>query len=143
MLLFMMCGLHAAEVYKVIDEHGRVHYSQIPPHNDAEKVNLKSSNNQATNNGRNDNISSQEKQKKYSDYLQSERLERKEKREQRKQEKTKLASQCNETRAELSDMNQGGILYYDLDENGERVYIDESKIEAKKRNLQKYLDKNC
>ncbi len=31
-------------------------------------------------------------------------------------------------------MNQGGILYYDLDENGERVYIDERRMEAKKIN---------
>jgi len=43
----------------------------------------------------------------------------------------------------LGDMNQGGVLYYDLDENGERVYIDESRVEAKKQRLKKYLNRNC
>ena len=27
----------AAEIYRVVDEHGRVTYSQIPPHKNAEK----------------------------------------------------------------------------------------------------------
>tara|TARA_R110002096_G_scaffold95817_4_gene214466 strand:+ start:534 stop:995 length:462 start_codon:yes stop_codon:yes gene_type:complete len=135
-------NLHATDVYKVIDENGRAQYTQIPPYKDAQKVKLNKVNNNI-NSSQEDKTSLQERQKKYSDYLQSERLERKEKRLQAKQEKAQLASRCNSVRAELSDMNQGGILYYDLDENGERNYIDESIVEEKKNRLRTYLEKKC
>ncbi len=142
-LLTVTCT-YADDVYKTIDENGRVQFSQFPPYKDAEKLKLKNSgNNSVSSNNKSSNASLQERQRKYSDYLQSERLERQEKRTQAKQEKAELASRCNSVRAELSDMNQGGILYYDLDENGQRVYIDESRVEAKKNRLQKYLDREC
>ncbi len=136
-------GIYADDVYKIFDENGRVQFSQFPPYKGAEKVKLTSSEKNPPSANKNSSASLQERQSKYSDYLQSERLERKEKREQAKQEKAKAISKCNSVSAELSDMNQGGILYYDLDENGKRVYIDESRVEAKKNQLRLYLDKNC
>ncbi len=133
----------ATDVYRTVDENGRVKFSQFPPYKDAEKLKLKNSQKGVSGNNQGSNASLQERQSKYSDYLQSERLERKQKREQIKQEKAELASKCHTVRADLNDMNQGGISYYDLDENGERVYIDESRVEAKKNRLRKYLEKNC
>ena len=143
MLLVCAASLKAADVYKVIDENGRVQFTQFPPYKDAEKLNLKNSQKEPVNNKENSSASLKERQSKYSEFLQSERLERKEKREQVKQEKEELASKCNSLKAELYDMNQGGVLYYDLDENGERVYIDESSVEEKKKRLGDYLDNNC
>ena len=133
----------AAEVYRIVDEHGRVTYSQIPPHKDAEKIKIKGGKSSVESTNTQSNANLQERQKKYSDYLESERLERKEKRDKAKQEKAELAANCHSVRAELNDMNQGGIIYYDLDENGERVFIDESRIDAKKQKLREYLDRNC
>ena len=140
--LMSLVSIHAEDIYKTFDENGRVQFSQFPPYKDAEKLKLKSKEKNPPS-ANNSNVSLQERQDKYSNYLQSERLERKEKREKIKQEKSELAAKCNSVSAELSDMNQGGILYYDLDENGKRVYIDESRVEAKKDQLQLYLDKNC
>jgi len=136
-------SLQAADVYKIIDENGRVQFTQFPPYKDAEKLKLKNRETDSVDVSKSSSASLQEKQKKYSDYLQSERLERKEKRVLVKQEKAELASKCNSVRAELSDMNQGGILYYNLDKNGERVYIDESRVEKKKNRLREYIDKKC
>lgn len=133
----------ATNVYRIVDENGRVHYSQIPPHKDAEKVKLKGAGDSNGQSGNIDQATLQERQKRYSEYLESERLERKQKRDQQKQEKAKRTANCHSIRAELEDMNQGGVLYYDLDENGERVYIDRSRVEAKKKRLRKYLDDNC
>ena len=141
--LLCAISLQAADVYKVIDENGRVQFTQFPPYKDAEKLKLKNSGKEPISNNNNSSTSLHERQSKYSDYLQSERLERQEKRVKAKQEKTELASKCNSVRAELNDMNQGGILYYDLDENGERIYIDESRVEAKKNQLRTYLNKQC
>ena len=144
LIIYLMhtVSLQAADVYKVIDENGRVKFTQFPPYKDAEKLKLKNSGTDSVNNN-SSSKSLQERQERYSNYLQSERLERKEKRAQAKQEKAELASKCNSVRADLNDMNQGGILYYDLDDNGNRVYIDESRVEAKRNRLRTYLDKKC
>ena len=141
--LICASGLQAEDVYKVIDENGRIQFTQFPPYKGAEKLKLKGSNNDSADNQQDNSQTLQERQQRYSDYLQSERLERKEKRIQAKQEKAALISKCNTVRADLFDMNQGGILYYDLDENGKRVYIDESRVEAKKNRLRTFLDKQC
>ncbi|MDW3096092.1 MAG: DUF4124 domain-containing protein [Gammaproteobacteria bacterium] len=142
-ILINSISANATDVYRIVDENGRVQFSQFPPYKDAEKIKLRNSSTGAGDNSQNSKASLQERQSKYSDYLQSERLERKEKREQAKQKKAAMASKCHSVSAELSDMNQGGILYYDLDENGKRVYIDESRVESKKTRLRKYLEKNC
>ena len=142
--LISAVSLQAADVYKIIDENGRVKFTQFPPYKDAEKLKLDNSDkNQVRNDNNNSSKSSRERQDKYSDYLQSERLERKDKRIQAKKEKAERVSKCHVIRAELEDMNQGGTLYYDLDEDGERVYIDESRVEEKKKRLSDYLDKRC
>ena len=148
-MVLVVCAVYAAslqaeDIYKVIDENGRVQFTQFPPYKDAQRLKLKNSNSARENVDNNSSdVSLQERQKKYSDYLQSERLERQEKRVQAKQEKAELASRCNSVAAELNDMNQGGVQYYDLGENGERVYIDESRIEAKKKRLHEYVEKRC
>lgn len=136
-------GLQATDVYRTVDENGRVHFSQFPPYKDAEKVQLKGSQHLNTPTQSNDQVNRQEQQKKYSNYLESERLERKERREKAKQEKAELKSKCHAIRADLEDIQQGGVQYYDLDENGNRVYVDENRVEAKKRRLKDYLSKNC
>lgn len=133
----------ATDIYRFVDEDGRVQYSQFPPYKDAEKIHIKADhkNSHASNNSSQSSL--RERQEKYSNYLKSERLERKQKRQQIKQEKAELAANCYSVRADLEDMQQGGVIYYDLDENGDRVYIDESRIEEKKQRLSRYLDKNC
>ena len=141
--LIFAFDLQAEDVYKIIDENGRIQFTQFPPYKGAEKLKLKGSNNDSADNLQDDSQTLQERQQRYSDYLQSERLERKEKRMQAKQEKAALIAKCNTVRADLYDMNQGGILYYDLDENGKRVYIDESRVEAKRNRLRTFLDKQC
>lgn len=135
------------EIYKWVDKKGKVHYSQTPPSDKAEKIEIDNNNNSSAlpeaNGSDSRPASSVDSQKRYSDYLEQERLERKENREAKKQEKAKLRSRCNNTRAELQDMNQGGILYYELDEAGERKFIEEERIEAKKKQLRDYLKRNC
>ncbi len=144
-ILIFTCGLCHGEIYKWVDENGKVHYSQIPLSQDAEKVKVReypetsSSNSSSSGKG----LSSIESQKKYSDYLEQERLERKEKREQKKQKKAELRSKCHQVRAELNDMNQGGVTYYELDEDGNRVFVGDKRIEARINKLQGHLEKEC
>ncbi len=146
LLVFFLTGLNivtATNIYRVVDEHGRVSYSQIPPYEGAEKIKLRRNYALPGETGRDTESSRYEKQKRYSDYLQSERLERKNMRQQQQQEKDRVKSNCYIARAELSDLAQGGVTYYELDENGKRVYIEKNVVDAKKKRLQKYIDQNC
>ncbi len=34
-------------------------------------------------------------------------------------------------------------MYYDLNEEGERVYIDEKRVQARKDQMEQYINKNC
>ena len=145
-LLMLVCvsGNAYSEIYKWVDENGKVHYTQTPPGKSAEKMDIKHHDDAGTEpNKQNQFPSTLENQKKYSDYLEQERLERKEKREQKKQEKAEARSKCHGVRAQLGDMEQGGILYYELDENGERKFVSDQRVEARKNKLREYLKRNC
>ena len=114
------------------------------PEKTAEKIDIRQQNENDAGVDRQDQVpSSLEIQKKYSDYLEQERLERKEQRDQKKQKKAEARSKCHNIQAQLSDMEQGGILYYELDENGERKFVSDERVEAKKNKLRDYLKKNC
>lgn len=143
--LVFVSGICHGEIYKWVDEKGKVHYSQTPPSKSAEKLDIdeNATTTPAAVGQQNQQPSNAENQKKYSDYLEQERLERKEKREQKKQEKAEARSKCHSVRAQLDDMNQGGILYYELDENGERKFVGDKRVEVRKDKLRKYLRKNC
>ena len=144
MMLAGYAGISHSEIYKWVDENGKVHYSQTPPDQSAEKMDIEPSEESGTTPYQvEQNPSSVDSQKKYSDYLEQERLDRKEKRAQKKKEKEEARSKCNGVRAQLSDMEQGGILYYELDKDGERQFVSDDRVEARKNNLRDYLKRNC
>lgn len=145
LLICLASSVCYGEIYKWVDESGKVHYSQTPPNEAAEKIEVPSEaeNVQGTSESIDQPTSNIENQKKYSDYLEQERLERKEKRDRKKQERAEARTKCHQTRAQLEDMNQGGILYYELDEKGERKFVADKRIEARKESLRKYLQRNC
>ena len=77
------------------------------------------------------------------DYLTRERLDRKEKHELKKQEKAELRTKCLRVKADLQDLDQGGINYYELDDQGNRVDVEYEKIENRKNRLRNFLKRNC
>ncbi len=143
-VLLCVCGTSNSEIYKWVDENGKVHYSQTPPSKSAEKMDIEQGAEIDSGSYKKDQSSSSvDSQKKYSDYLEQERLERKEKREQKKKEREEARSKCNSVRAQLGDMEQGGILYYELDKDGERKFVSDDRVEARKKKLRNYLKRNC
>lgn len=144
-IIFLLTGNSFAEIYKSVDEDGKVTFSQIPPSNDAPEYKVKIHKGAESHSPGLDqkNISSADRQKRYLNYLTQERLERKEKREEKKQQKAELRNNCKRVRYELEDLNQAGSRYYDLDENGNRVVIGYERIQARKDQLSDFLRKNC
>ena len=153
----LMSGAAHAEIFKWVDADGKVHFSDRKISSQAQKVNVKtgaktlSQNNVVSNNiasnGAQDNQSAEQRllqQKKYVNFLTSERIERKEKRQQAQQEKDKKIKLCNAMQDQLNGYTHGNYRWYELDEKtGERTFLADDKIEAKKQELQSDIKSNC
>jgi len=137
-------GAANAEIFKWVDANGKVHFSDRKISTKAQVVNIKTGT---------ETVSQKEQsveerlmqQQKYVNFLQSERVERKEKREEAKQEEDKKRKLCAAIQDQLKGYDQGNYRWYELDEqSGERSFLSDDQIEAKKQQLTTELKKaNC
>lgn len=152
----LMSGAAHAEIFKWVDENGKVHFSDRKISAQAQKVNVKTGaktlnqndadNNLVSNVGQDDQSAEQRllQQKKYVNFLTSERLERQEKRKEAQQEKDKKHKLCVAMQDKLKGYTDGNYRWYELDEkSGERVYASDDQIEARKQELQSDIKSNC
>ena len=129
-LWFFLCVLTGtaapayAEVYRWVDEHGNVHFGDRPPGEQAEAVELdeRALNVQEVSGER------LEQQKKILDAYAEERRVRKEQAEQAAAQAAERRQACHEVRDQLRQMRDGGFVWYELDTDGERVYLDETTV---------------
>ena len=153
LLAIMLSSAANAEIFKWVDANGKVHYSDRKISSQAQKVNVKTGtkthrqNSDAASNIAQGNQTAEQRllqQKKYVNFLASERIERKEKRQQAQEEKDKKTKLCNAMKDQLNGYTQGNYRWYELDEKtGERNFITDDKIEAKKQELQSDIKSNC
>jgi hypothetical protein len=50
---------------------------------------------------------------------------------------------CNEISDQLRQYQRNRVRWYELDENGERVFLSDDQIESSKREMQQYREKHC
>ena len=126
-----------AEVYKWVDEHGFTHYGEKPPDANAQKIQIREITVDES-----IEIHNQQREKLLRIYEEERNLKKEEK---LKAEKLKAEKEqhCQNLENELIKYQQGGFVYYDLDEKGERKYLSEAELSAHISKLQKYYDKNC
>lgn len=139
----LLSGAAHAEIFKWVDANGKVHYSDRKISTQAHKVNVKTGTSTI---GQNSRSVEQRlvQQKKYVNFLQSERLERQEKRQEVQQEKDKKRKVCAAMQDQLKGYTHGNYRWYELDdESGERQYLADDQIEAKKQELQAEIKSNC
>ena len=139
--LFLMNGtVISAEIHKWVDEHGRVHYGDKPvEEGKSEKIDVQTSKPDESN-------SRLEKQKQVLEALEASRQEREQQLADKHAEleaKKQHEQECNEMRNELADYERGGIIWYDLDEKGKRVFLDDDEVEKRKNNLREAITKIC
>lgn len=141
--LIVLNGVAHAEIFKWVDANGKVHYSDRKINNQAQTLNMKTG--ASTLDQTSDDIEQRLMyQQKYVNYLQSERLERKEKRQQAQQAADKKKKLCAALTDQLKSYNQGKYRWYELDDaSGERKYLTDDQIEAKKQELQTEIKSNC
>ncbi|OGT64416.1 MAG: hypothetical protein A2993_05130 [Gammaproteobacteria bacterium RIFCSPLOWO2_01_FULL_47_190] len=134
--VWLPLNIHA-EVYKWVDEHGYTHYGEKPPDANAQKIQIREITVDES-----IEIHNQQREKLLRIYEEERNLKKEEK---LKAEKLKAEKEqhCQNLENELIKYQQGGFVYYDLDEKGERKYLSEAELSAHISKLQKYYDKNC
>ena len=144
LLTFLFIGNVAhAEIFKWVDENGKVHYSDRKVNTQAQKLDVKTG---TASIGQDSNTIEQRlmHQQKYVNYLQAERLERQEKRQEAQQAADKKKKICSKLQDQLKNYNQGNYRWYELDEtSGERNYLSDGRIESEKEELQSEIAANC
>ena len=140
---FVLSGVAHAEIFKWVDANGKVHYSDRKSSTQAQTLNVKTG--ASTLDQTSDDVEQRLLyQQKYVNYLQSERLERQEKRQQAQQAADKKKKLCAALQDQLKSYNQGKYRWYELDEaSGERKYLSDEQIKAKKQELQTEIKSNC
>jgi len=116
-----------SEVYKWVDQQGRTHYGEKPPaKTTSEQMHLNPSSSPSV-----DNISPQEhknRQRKLLRAYEEERLQREDNRLKAKQDSERRKRQCSTARNRLRIVGSGRRIY-DLDKQGNRVYLDSKALD--------------
>jgi len=140
-LLILLLGISiqgSAEVYKWVDANGQTHYGEKPDGGNATKVQIQD----APKADPGVQQQNEEREKMLKVY-EEERNTRNEEKLKAEEEARKNKEKCLVVENELKDMQQGGLMYYDIDEKGERQYLSEAEREQRIRNLQEQYDQHC
>lgn len=139
LLLFICIPFHGyAEVYKWVDEHGQTHYEEQPSAANATEVKIQDIP---------QSDMSLQKRNEESDKLlkvyEEERNIKNEEKQKAEEEEKKQAKKCMTVENELKDMQQGGTLYYNIDDKGERKYLSDMELTQRIKELQEQYNLHC
>lgn len=130
-----------AGVYKWVDENGKVHYGDQPVASQPSvEMNVDDSSPAPSSGG--DVLSRAEKRERLLQSMEEDRLEKKEQREKQKAQREKNKRKCNRYRDRMRHYQRASALY-NLDQQGNRVYISEAERARATRNLQANINKYC
>ncbi len=134
----MLIPVCQAEVYKWTDENGRVHYGDRPQGSESEKLDIKT----GTPKPDAELDEHREKQRKLLDVFDEERAEKKEKKAAAEKEKRETKRKCAELKDYLKSLKEVSSLY-ELDEKGNRRYLDEETHKKEIAEVEKTVKKHC
>ena len=129
-----------AEVYKWTDKHGKVHYGDRPTQKQAEQINITPG---PTNGAPQETLNNQRAIDNWNKARDADRQIKKQKQAELAKQKASQKRKCNSLKADLSDMERGGIVWYDLDEKGQRRYYSDEEIKQQIATLRKTIKRNC
>ena len=138
-IFFLFCLSNAnSEVYKWIDENGKVVYGDKPTSSDAEQIKIKRTPVQDP-----EVQERYEKQNKLLDIMKQERDEKNALKKEEKKKKDEQNKMCADARKELKKIKEARYLYEDSDDpNNPRIWTDEER-KAEEKKYEDYIKKNC
>lgn len=140
--LLSFSSIALGEVYRWVDDKGKVHFGDRPQGTQAQKVKIKPPPPDAATS---QDAPTRESFKKLEEgllrgYTERKALEKKEQASKKKQ-KAERDRQCAKAQAEYDDYD--GYRRYDFDEKGNMVFLSDKEISATKASFKTWLDKNC
>lgn len=142
-LVFISGSAIAAPVYKWVDEDGQVHYGSRSKSKNAKKVEIKNRYIEPGNSPA--PLSTEErlkKQKRFLNSLDKENEERKEKKREQEEKEAEKISKCNAARSQYGRAERSRAMY-NLDEKGNRVYLNEKQFEQALKQARARIQKWC
>lgn len=137
--LLVITNISCAEIYKWVDENGKVHFSQTPPDEAAEKIEVPDN---QTPIDQGDFNKTKEKNRRYLEYLRQERQEKNARKARQDEKQAKLDARCKSKLADYQGLQAGGR-FYEFNSKGERIYLSNDQIAEAKKELQQFLDTSC
>ncbi len=144
-ILFMLLGASsttfAGKIYKWTDSNGKVHYGERAPSGNAKQLRIPTT----TPYGATPKPKPSKKTDAASKFLESVATERKEKKEaadKTAKEKEITDKNCSNARRRVASLKQGGR-QYEVNEKGERNYLDEAAIQSRLNDAQSKVKKWC
>jgi signal recognition particle GTPase len=138
LIILLIPPLCYAEIYKWTDENGGVHYGERPSNPNSEKIEIKSSTSQPD-----EGLEKhREKQQKLLQSYEDERAEKKQQKAEDEKAKRKLKKNCAYLKDHYKTLKQTNI-YYDIDEDGNRIYLDESILKKDIAEAEELIRKYC
>ena len=139
-VLFLSPAIGQTEIYKWVDENGKVHFDDRPGSGNKEKITVKT---KETSSSPDTELQERvEKEKKLLDIYEEERQGKNLKKAEQLEEKSKMKKRCAEAKDYQKSMVAASGLY-NLDEKGERVILSEEERNAKVNELKEFIKKNC
>lgn len=128
-----------AEIYKWVDEYGRVHYDDKPPITSQKQL---MDINEESNAVKSIPESRTEKRRKLLDAIDEDRQLKKEQEAKEKKKKARMLKQCHIARDNLK-LYQRSHSVYDLDKDGNRVTLPSSARDEVIANVKKQIKQYC
>ncbi len=141
-LCLLLPALSAADIYKWTDEKGQVHYGEKPGTGTSESIAIPERRRQPATPAPDDK-QRLENIKRWNAARQREREQARQKQAELQERKAKQKKRCNKLKNELADLQRGGVSWYRLDEAGQRQYMSDQQIEARKTRLSLTIRKDC
>ena len=135
----LLCLSNAnAEVYKWIDENGKVVYGDKPISSDADEIKIKRS-------PVRDPVVQErdEKQNKLLDVIQQERDEKNALKKEEKEKKDEQKKMCADARKELIEIKEADFLYEKTDDPNNLIIMTDKERKAEEIKYENYIKKNC
>ena len=131
-----------AEIYKWVDENGKVHYGDRPPADAEVSEEVEIKNAPATGKQAPSAAQRLHRQQRLLDSFAAERAEKKQAAAKEKEQEKKHDRRCVVAKHNLNVMKQAGA-HYDLNEAGEKVYATDAEREKSIRDYEKQINKYC
>lgn len=133
--LLLVPHLAFGQVYRWVDEQGRVHYGQQPQGANAQAVEIRP---QVVE----QDSAAREREQRAERYFQARRDEQAQATQARREKQAQLARECAQLRAQLASMPEGRR-YYQPGANGERRYYSDDELDAARTQLGSQLSGHC